>query len=202
MGAWGVGMRANDTALDAVCWFEKYDDDGKRSLTRRGKLVKDGKVLLEALKWVEKQMMKGRFAYRSSSDESILGVADFFMERGISPKEAEHFILRSIERELHPGRLSSWCDQGERRDALLRFKARVEGKPVDEELVAQDNEGLMSKMCRKLSGEPEAKDGPSSIQLKTLEEILQRETSCIAEEDVPNLMRVVRKEAAKHSSKA
>lgn len=158
MGAWGVGMRANDTALDAVCWFQKYNDDGKPVLTRRGKMVKDGKVLLEALKWVEKQMMKGRFAYRSSSDESILGVADFFMERGVSPKEAEYFIARSIERELEPGRLSSWCDQEERRDALLRFKARIEGKPVDEKLAAKDNEGLMVKIARTLGG----KEGEAS----------------------------------------
>lgn len=154
MGAWGAGMRANDTALDAILWFEKYDDNGKRFLTRRGKLVKDGKVLLEALKWVEKRMMRGRFAYRSSSDESILGVADFFMERGISPKEADYFILRSIKRELEEGRLSSWCDRQERVDALLRFKARVEGKPVDEKLAAQDNEGLMSKMSRAFGGNP------------------------------------------------
>lgn len=145
-------MRANDTALDAIGWFQKYDDDGKPVLTRRGKLVKDGSVLLKALKWVDKKGMNGRFAYRSVTDEMVLGVADFFMERGVDPKKADYFILRSIERELSEGRLSCWGDREERRDALLRFKARVEGKPVDEKLAALDNAGLFSKMGRMAGG--------------------------------------------------
>lgn len=45
-----------------------------------------------------------------------------------------------------------------------------------------------------------SKTKPSSISLKTLGEILRRETSCIAGEDVAGLMRTIRKAACKKGS--
>ena len=143
MGAWGVGMRANDTALDAILHFRKYDGGGCPVLTRRGKLVKDGDVLLKALKWVYNRATKGRIAWKGAADEQVLGVAELFMERGINPGKAREFILASIERELSKERLDQWCDPEERKGALLRFKDDVCGKPTEKKDDHKDEQAVV-----------------------------------------------------------
>jgi len=153
MGAWGEGMLANDTALDAVGWFQRYNDDGKPYLTAKGKrVVKKGEIL-KALEWVYKKEMTGRFASQNAADTMVLGVANFFLDEGVDLAPARKLILESIKRQLSQKELSCWCDPKARQDALLRFKDIVEGKPLDKGGMAKDNEGLMSKICRTLEGQ-------------------------------------------------
>lgn len=155
MGAWGVGMRANDTALDYIGKYQDYSGPKIKPNKLAHAIVAGKKPILKELESISRKE-KG---FTSDADMGILGVAEFFLELGADLKPAKKFVLAAIKRELSNARLESWGEESgggdEREMALLRFKDRLEGKPVDKKELALDNEGLLSKMARMMRGESE-----------------------------------------------
>jgi len=142
MSAWGVGMQANDTVLDAIGPFRNYEVKGL-PLNKKGQAVVDGKaplfdVLVQAVK-------KNTW----DPDMSILGLTEFFLDQGaVIDADSREYVLEAIKRELRPKQLERWAGDEGRKAALRRFRDRIMGKPADSAAVAQDNEGLISRMSR------------------------------------------------------
>lgn len=135
MGAWGEGMQANDTALDYIGKYQNFEAKEGIPLNEFGREVVDGKrPILGELKEIEE-------------DQGILGVAEFFLDKGVDLKPARTLILKAIRNQLSKDEIGSWRSMGARRDALQRFKSRVMGKKVDPEKVSADNKGLFEKMA-------------------------------------------------------
>jgi len=139
MGAWSEGMQANDTALDAIDHYRNC----RLQINKKGKDILFGKKpLLDVL-----QLAQCRNTW--DPNLSVLGLAEFFFDRKtLVDVKCRKFILLAIERELSLTRLNTWVSPKERKGALLRFKNRLLGKKVDLKKVSQDNEGLLSKICR------------------------------------------------------
>lgn len=148
MGSWGVGMQANDTALDYI-----GDAYGKKkpSLKSLKELVKSIKSLI-----VDRE----NHVY----DQGILGMADFILDH--NPKLLTDLNLikqidESVDNELK--RLDNWIDGGNksasegRKGALLRFRDRLHGKKVDEDDLIVDNLGLFDQICVKGKSRDEVK---------------------------------------------
>lgn len=123
MGAWGVGMQANDTALDAIGINEK----------------KPAKVLEEGIdQFIKEEDYLG-----------ILGLADHALdlEQIISDKTKKK-ILVAVKHELGRERLGRWMDSDKRKEALDRFVKRLNGEKVSQKDLDSDNEGLLSKIFK------------------------------------------------------
>ena len=140
MGCWAVGMRASDDALDAVYTFEQLEkrERRKRKTSRRSA----GELFVVWLGGDGK----------SPSAVKVLAVGEFLLERGINLEHVRVSLDSALKRELSRRRLDCWRDPLERKAALLRFRDRLDGKPVDQSLIDVDNEGLMSKIGRFMSG--------------------------------------------------
>ena len=129
MGAWGVGMQASDDALDAIAGVEH----------------------LKPSKWTHKLVTQA--IDHVGSDDSwarmhVLGLADWLLDREIALEPVKELLHSIADAELDPDALRCWRDAEARKDALTRFKNRLDGKDVDEEALAEDNEGLLCKMSR------------------------------------------------------
>ncbi len=139
MGAWGVGMQASDTAWDAIGHF-KFDVHGKPSKKVLDMLAKKPQLVTKFFKaWILKDPM------------AILGIAEYLLDAGVDLKPAKKIIDGALKHELSNEGLESWGHAQDRQDALKRFRDRLDGKKIDGEKLAEDNEGLMSKMARRLS---------------------------------------------------
>jgi hypothetical protein len=156
MGAWGVGMKSNDTALDYIGKYQDFDKKGL-PINAKGLAIVKGKTSL--LKVLQKVLGYGTHAKKqlppdAYKDMGVLGLAEFFLDNGANLKEARSCILAAIERQSKNKELQTWGqragDGGAREQALQRFRDRVNGKVVDAGAVAKDNEGLLSKMGRVL----------------------------------------------------
>lgn len=125
MGAWGVGMQANDAALDAIGINEK----------------KPAKVLEEGIDQLIKE----------EDYLGILGLADraLDLKQAISDKTKKK-IMVAAKHELQESRLERWMESDDRKDALERFVKRLNGEKVSAEDLAKDNEGLLSKIVKKI----------------------------------------------------
>jgi len=136
MGTWGVGMRAGDTAWDAIgdCKFNVNGKPPKKTLDELAK--KPGLVLRYFKDWIRRDPM------------AILAVAEYLFDAGIDVKPARKIIDGALKHELSNKRLEPWGHAQDRKDALIRFRDRLNGKKVDEAKLAEDNEGLLSKMDR------------------------------------------------------
>lgn len=154
MGAWGVGMKANDTALDYIGKYRDYDKKGL-PINAKGIAIVKGKTSL--LKVLQKVLGYGTHAKKQLApdayrDMAVLGLAEFFLDNGANLKESLPLILATIGRQSEDEELKTWGqragDGGDREQALQRFRDRVTGKAVDPKAVAKDNEGLFSKMGR------------------------------------------------------
>jgi hypothetical protein len=100
MGAWGMGMRENDDALDAIG------------------------VVFEVPKKRRKTVDE---VLSDCSADAVLGLAEEYVERGLAMPEALAQAARSaIHEELKE--LDSWTDPDERRDALEQFQRVLDGK--------------------------------------------------------------------------
>lgn len=143
MGAWSEGMQANDTALDWICNYQKYDAKEGIPLNKKARDIVAGKRPLLPDLMAIKQRKDG-----SDWAQAVLGVAEFFLDHGVDLKPCRAFILKAIKNQLSEDELGCWGSIPRRRNALLRFKARLMGKKVSKRAVAQDNEGLLSKLAK------------------------------------------------------
>ncbi len=153
MGAWGEGMQANDTALDYIAKYQDYDAKDDIPLNRRGKEVLSGK---RSLNKELQNIVHGEKGWSHYTALGVLGVAEFFLDQGHDLKGARRTIMTAIRHELSDGDLESWRSPATRKAALLRFKARAEGKDVPAELIERDNEGLLSKIHRRFAPQEDA----------------------------------------------
>lgn len=129
MGAWGVGMRANDTALDAI------GDENRIKRIIRDKDKKALKKLLEKF-----------------SAQGILGVVDFMLDEGVPHTffdTCRPIIDKAIDDEK--SELDAWQDPEARRRALNLLKKRLQGKKVSPEELAKGNEGLITKVMQAIN---------------------------------------------------
>ena len=146
MGAWGVGMQANDDALDAIGSAGLSSGDPKKQ-KRTLAALRQGKITLKSLLnshrsypagWIKKEPM------------ALLGLSEYLLDEGFDLKPIMPLAKKLLRSELAKRRLECWADLEERKDALLRFRDRLNGKKVPQELLDQDNEGLFSKMAKVL----------------------------------------------------
>lgn len=140
MGAWGVGMRANDTALDAI---EGYRTDLKRIVRKR-----------DALKAAEllKEVHADCDATPDGGTLGLLGAAEYLLDAA-GPEilaKAKALLEEALDRELSPDSLDCWRNEVERQQALDLFRRRLNGETVDPQIVERTNEGLLSRLVRKL----------------------------------------------------
>jgi hypothetical protein len=148
MGSWGVGMQASDSALDAIYRVEEGYLKGKK-VRGQTKAVK-GKLGPNVIKWYTK--LEDYSIKNGYSRQEILGVADWMLDKGILLKGVMSLLDKVVEKELDQKHLDCWRDGEARKEALKRFQKRLHGKKVDEEKLAEDNEGLMVKMDKFLGG--------------------------------------------------
>jgi len=129
MGAWGVGMRANDEALDAVADFT-------RLRTAKAANIRLAKIIAKSDSGDEPWLYRGS-----------LGVAEFMLDKGFPlSQENKTGILKAIRHELSESSIERWREPEERRQALRRFKQRVEMGKFDEKEKEVDNLGLLAKI--------------------------------------------------------
>jgi hypothetical protein len=137
MGAWGEGMQASDSALDAIYIIERNYKH---------------KIGSDAIEWYA---TRNKFSINNGDcRQEILGIADWILDKGISLKRVALFLGKVVKKELHKKCLDCWRDSEARKEALLRFQKRLRGEEVDEEELAKDNEGLLTKIDKFL-GETE-----------------------------------------------
>lgn len=150
MGAWGPGMQANDTALDAI-------ESVKALLCR---------LNLSLPKYLEKHGVEPllREAQACDNPESrmgILGVVEYLLDAldklplGFienSSIKYNHIILDSIAFELQSEKLKEWKEPKEREQALLLLKRRILVGLTEEQidLVKESNQGLFTRLLKHL----------------------------------------------------
>jgi len=129
MGTWGVGMQANDTALDEIGAAQDSNDPVKY-------LKKNIK------KWLEDDEY-------GSGRKSILGVADYCLDKGLKFDESLKKLIKQavINAEMN----NTFTEKKDRQLALDRFVRRLDGKKVSKRSLAEDNEGLLSKISTALN---------------------------------------------------
>ena len=128
-------MQANDTALDYVDDYRRYDCRKECFL-----LNKAGKDVVAGKRPLEKDLRGIK------EDKGILGVAEFFLDKGVDVSRCRQQILDAIGREVKG--VKNWVNPAKRKRALLLFKACVMGKKVARSLLEADNEGLLSKISK------------------------------------------------------
>ncbi len=134
MGAWGVGMQANDDAMDAICTIED-EWEGKRSY----------KILAWAMERFKGDQTDGWMR------AMLLGTADWLMDQKVSMYRSRKLLREVVELEKNSD--AGWKDDEDRQAALDNFLKRAIGEGFDEEAHARDNEGLMTKMGKFLGGQ-------------------------------------------------
>lgn len=146
MGAWGMGMQANDDALDAIGSAGLSSGEPKKQ-KRTLAALREGKITIKSLLsshrnypagWIKKEPM------------ALLGLAEYLLDEGFDLQPIKPVVRKALRAELAKRRLECWIDSDKRKAALLRFKDRLDGKEVPQDLLDQDNEGLLSKMSRML----------------------------------------------------
>lgn len=142
MGAFGEGMQANDTALDAIGVAGLSDGEPKKQ-------AKTLKELRSGKKTVEGLFNSGR-GWIKSEPQGILGLAEYLLDEGFNISAVRGLVSKALKNQLSKAELDCWVDRDERKAALLRFKDRMNGKEVPKELLERDNEGLFSRMVKKL----------------------------------------------------
>jgi hypothetical protein len=140
MGAWGVGLQANDTALDFIADLE----DAAVATEAFEKVIERFEAEIESDEW-------------RTSSRAILGCAEWLLDRDQDLSKYREVIDRCLKVEMGAG-LEGWVDQDERRGALERFRKRLGGEPVDEKDLAVDNMGLMSRIATNNMSREEIKD--------------------------------------------
>ena len=127
MGAWSVGMQSNDTALD---WAAERST--KELVKAMQDLTADGEY-----NWLK---------LGNDGTWAILGVAEALLDkrRGKLLKPFIKEIESAIDSELKI--IQNWNKSEERKDALLRFRNRLNGKKVDKIDLIIDNMGLLDKV--------------------------------------------------------
>lgn len=140
MGAWGEGMQANDSALDAVDNFRRFDEKKEKFVpNKRGQLIVDGKIPLIN----EIQNIRDRAAYDWA--QKVLGVAEFFFDLGVDLKRSRALVMKAANQQLGKMELKTWGSPKMRRNAILRFVRRMNGQKVSQKAVALDNAPLFSR---------------------------------------------------------
>jgi hypothetical protein len=139
MGAWGEGMQANDTALDAI---------GSAGLScgeprKRAKTLKE----LRGGKKTVKSLFAGR-TWIKMDPQAVLGLAEYLFDEGFDVAPVRELVAKATKNQLSKAELARWVDRDERKAALLRFKDRLDGKEVPKELLERDNEGLLSRISK------------------------------------------------------
>lgn len=128
MGAWGPGLQANDTALDAI-----------DELTLIQFLTADKEAQL-------KRYLEGVFSQFAAW--GLLGVVEWFLDNGM-PHHKLAMCRTMIDRALamEKTEIEDWRDPEQRRQVLETLRARLDGRAIDEERLAESNRGLLSRMC-------------------------------------------------------
>ena len=148
MGAFGEGMQANDTALDAIGSAGLSCGEPKKQ-AKTLKQLRSGEITVESL-----FSGKGGFKERGwikKEPQAVLGLAEYLFEEGFDVSSVCGLISKATRNQLSRAELDRWVDRDERRAALLRFKARLNGEKVPQELLERDNEGLFSRMAKVMS---------------------------------------------------
>ena len=138
MGAWGVGMQANDSALDAI----------ENRTVRRVVATKDKKALLTYLTTIKREWSGTSWA------SGVLGVVEHLLDEGLPHtffSTCRPIIDEAISIEKSNEQLTCWSEPEDRRRALNLFRKRLQGKNVNKAELERFNEGLMSKMAGLLS---------------------------------------------------
>lgn len=135
MGAWDVGMRSNDSALDAIYVFR----DEINKMPQRGAGV------LALLKEVAE-----RFKRSNDVTLCVLAVAEALLEQGVKMTgPVKIYIGTWVGRAVMELKEQSWEDPDARLLAIGRFARRVMGEKISAE---KDNrsllEGLKQVMLR------------------------------------------------------
>ena len=135
MGAWGVGMQANDTALDAI------GDERKLKKIRK---TNDGPKL-------QKLLQEAKEHNDWDWEWEVLGVVEYLLDDGMSLdaiNQSRGIINEALASERTPEQLECWKSMLDRTATLNLFERRLNGEEVPQEEVEATNEGLLSKMCR------------------------------------------------------
>ena len=143
MGAWGSGLQANDCALDAIGWFK---DNFPIEVNAFMQTMKD----TWGVDWTD----------------GVLGLTDYLLDAGMSLSqfaESMPLIQEAIAKKKTSLELARWdhpnypwfaptqaeCNLrrriDERLEVLEMFEARLQGKPYDQEKMAEMNKGLLTK---------------------------------------------------------
>lgn len=142
MGAFGEGMQCNDTALDAIgCAGLSCGEPRKQKKTLAD--LRSGKKTVASL-------FVSDYGWIKRDAQAVLGLAEYLLDEGFDLDPVRDIIGKAIKNQLSEKQLDRWVDRDLRKAALLRFKSRLDGKKVSQELLDQDNEGLISRMARTL----------------------------------------------------
>lgn len=182
MGSWGVGMQANDSALDWIPHVEVSCVSCGRSYKKArtvcescGECKKccpcDKPRLSPAIKVIERRD-KGanRVLLRACKEEPMgaLGVAEHMLDRGLVIKpSAKKAILKVIKKELSGNRLDCWKNPEERQSALERFRERVNTGKYSELERRVDNIGLLDRFALEMEGKGDRESIKKLISPKT-----------------------------------
>jgi hypothetical protein len=118
MGAWGEGMQANDSALD---WIYTVDE-GKWSFSKAFQKIVEQQDTAGAL---------GVAEWLLDANKDLDIELDVVSKAGTKYPTVKSVVLAALEHELLPEELECWRDPAIRKEALLNFKNRIEGKPYD-----------------------------------------------------------------------
>lgn len=140
MGAWSVGMQGNDTALDAIAAAGLSCGEPKREKKTLANL-RGGKKTVASLFTKE-----ARWCLKEP--QGILGLAEYLFDQGFDLSPVMDRIQKALKQQLTKDELETWSSSSERKSALVRFRDRLQGKDVPQELIERDNEGLFSKMAK------------------------------------------------------
>jgi len=139
MGAWGMGMQANDTAMDAIC---DYQDDS-------GQPIKN--INVETA--IRKGLDYDTYGDKLSGGNGTLGIADFLLDGGYNLDEFKYLIQPALDIELQQEELDHWKDPPKRKDCLLRFQARLNGEKIDMNQQHYQNRELFERLDEHLIDE-------------------------------------------------
>jgi hypothetical protein len=139
MGAWGAGLQANDTALDAISYVE--EEIGRRSIKY---LVKE--------KGVGFLLKIAAQADGDYSRHGILGVAEWLVDQGIDVSKNSS-VMDAIKFEKDEERISCWKDRSDRLKVLELFELRItKGITAEQQReIDESNMGLFACMQKRLS---------------------------------------------------
>ena len=130
MGSWGPGLRANDTALDAL---ETY----KHEITQ---------VIKKKLT-TEKLLTKINTDFQGcDKNPAYLAIADQLLDRNVKGLDKNKAIQKALKHELTQERLNCWTEPTDRKTALRNFQKRLTGQKVPPIALELDNLGLFTRM--------------------------------------------------------